>query len=299
MTETYYRWLQALGFIGVAEKALESANTDVRLAEARLEAEMALASEIMRLKARRAEVRGNLVTARTGARRLQAALERLLARPLSADEIANPVPGGWSPPPNAQTENPESLMKQALAKRPEMATVRALIRAARQRVLSARGGLLPRLGTSAQYEWDSEDFGETADSWMVGVQATWTLFQGGMTLSKIGEARMRLREIESRGEQVALDIALEVHQATLAVQEAAEKIQVAHEQSSWAQKALEEVRQLYRNQMVTVDALLQAEVSRNQAEVAYTAALFDGKIAQALLRKSLGDFADWMEAKND
>jgi outer membrane protein len=119
-----------------------------------------------------------------------------------------------------------------------------------------------------------------------------------MTLSKIREARAHLQEIESRGEQVALDIALEVHQATLALQEAAEKIQVARERMKWAQKALEEVRQLYRNQVVAVDSLLQSEVSWNQAEVSYTSALFDGKIAQALLRKSLGDFATWMEARN-
>ena len=58
---------------------------------------------------------------------------------------------------------------------------------------------------------------------MVGVNATWSLFEGGLTLSKIREAKSRLQEIQARGEQVALDIALEVQQATLAVQEAAER----------------------------------------------------------------------------
>ena len=54
------------------------------------------------------------------------------------------------------------------------------------------------------------------------------------------------------------------------------------------------MRNLYRNQVVLVDALLQAEVAWNQAEVSYTSALFEGKIAQALLRQSLGEFAQWM-----
>ncbi len=102
--------------------------------------------------------------------------------------------------------------------------------------------------------------------------------------------------MEAHGKQVALDIALEVHQAALAVQEAAEKIHVAAERKQWSQQALEEVRRQYQSQVVTVDALLQAEVAWNQAEVGYTAALFEGKIAQALLRQSLGDFAEGLGA---
>ena len=36
-------------------------------------------------------------------------------------------------------------------------------------------------------------------SWLVGIEATWSLFEGGATLSKIREARVRLKEIEAQG----------------------------------------------------------------------------------------------------
>jgi outer membrane protein len=301
VTETYYQWLEALNFIGVADRALESARTDERLGEARVKAEVALPSELLRLKARTAEMHGNLVTSRTGARRLQAGLERLLARPIRAEEIPSP---SLSVPPSGTEDVGEradslALVNRALERRPEIASIESLIQAARARVRAAQGRLLPDLGASAQYQWNSEEFGEGVNSWMAGIRLTWPLFEGGITLARIREARFRLKEIEARGEQVALDIALEVHQATLAVQEAAEKIRVADERKKYAQSALGEVRHLYREQMVTVDSLLQAEVSWNQATVSYTAALFEGKIAQALLRKSLGDFADWMDGRND
>lgn len=292
VTETYYQWLQALGFIQVAEMAMEAAKTDQQLGEARFRAEMALSSEVLRLKARTAEAESNLVTARTGARRLQAGLERLIARPINPAEIPDPNLSHATHPENAAPADTDALVEHALDRRPEMAAIRSIIEAARKRVRAAQGGLLPRIGTSVQYQWDSEDLSNSAESWMVGVNATWSLFEGGLTLSKIREAKSRLQEIQARGEQVALDIALEVQQATLAVQEAAEKIRVAEERRKWAQQALEEVRHLYRNQVVTVDSLLQAEVAWNQAEVAHTAALFEGKITQALLRQSLGDFAD-------
>jgi len=296
VSETYYRWLQALGFIAVAEKALESAQTDERLGEARQQAQMALPSEVARLKARRAEMQGNLVNAKTSSRRLQAGLERLMARPIGAAEIPEPGLTAAAGEASQGIENTTTLVQQALDKRPEMAAVRALIVAARERVRASRGGLLPHVGTNASYQLDSERLDGAAESWLVAVQATWALFEGGLTTAKINEAQARLKEMEAHGKQVALDIALEVHQAALAVQEAAEKIHVAAERKQWSEQALKEVRRQYQDQVVTVDALLQAEVAWNQAEVGYTAALFEGKIAQALLRQSLGDFAEGIGA---
>ena len=302
VSENYYRWLNGLGFIGVAERTLEAAQTDERLGEARIRAETALPSELLRLKVRTSEAHDHLVTARTGARKFQAALERLLARPIRPEEIPEPAQA-VSPPPFLEKapEDTDSLVKKALDKRPEMAAVRSLIQSAGDRVKSARGGLLPKIGANVWYQSDSEDYSKSVESWMVGLQAAWPIFEGGATLSRIREAQNRLKETEAQGKQVALDIALEVNQAALAVQEAAEKMKVAEERKQWAEKALQEVRNLYRNQVVTVDSLLQAEVAWNQAEVSYTAALFEIKISQVLLEQSLGDFADGIltEAHNE
>ncbi|MFZ0930177.1 MAG: TolC family protein [Syntrophobacteraceae bacterium] len=302
VSETYYRWLNGLCFIGVAERALDAAETDERLGEARIRAEMALPSEMLRLKVRTSEARDHLVAARTGARKLQAGLERFLARSINPEEIPDPALVVSSPSIfDKDPEDTNSLVKKALDNRPEMAAVRSLIQSAGARVESARGGLLPKVAASAWYQGDSEDLSKSAESWMVGIQATWPIFDGGATFSKIREARNHLEEIEARGKQVALDIALEVNQAALAVQEATEKVKVAEERKQWAEKALEEVRNLYRNQVVGVDSLLQAEVAWNQAEVSYTAALFEVRISQALLKQSLGDFAEGilMEARNE
>jgi outer membrane protein len=299
VTEVYYQWLQALAFTGVAEQALGSAQTDERLGEARVRAETALPSEVLRLRARRAEAHGNLVTAQTNARKLQAGLERLIGRPIQPAEVPDPGIIVAAVQVADLQKDSGQMVEVALDKRPEMAAVRSLIEAARERVRSSQGGLLPRLGTNAQYALDSQNLGTFADSWFVAVQATWPLFEGGLSISRIQEARSRLREIEARGEQIALDIALEVSQATMAVREAAEKIQVAEERKRWAEKALSEVRQIYSKQAATVDSLLQAEVAWNQAEVSYTAALYEGKIAQGFLRRALGDFADGMAVNSE
>lgn len=297
VTETYYRWLSSLDFIDVAERALEVARTNEQMGESRLRGGISLPSELMRLKAARAEAHGNLVSAQTGARRFQAALERLIVRPIQHHEIPEK-----SPPvqfPSAEQLNTQELVEKAMKKRPEMSAVRALIQSARMRVRSAQGTLFPKLGTQALYQWDTEDFSDVPGSWMVSILATWPLFEGGARLSQIREARAGLEEMEAHGRQVALDIALDVHQAVLAVQESAEKIKVADEQRKYARMALKEVQDQYRNEVVTVDALLQAEVSWNRAETSYTTAIFGGKISQALLKQALGQFARWMETENE
>lgn len=291
VTEVYYRWLQTLSFIGVAEKAHESAMTDERIGAARLKVEAALPSDLARLKARTAEMEGNLVSARTGARKVQAAMERLLTRPVRDAEVPDPTFEQASLGDLGAMGARDGLVKKALDQRPELAAVRSLVEAARNRVRSAQGGVLPRLATSGQYQWDTREWGEVPNSWLIAVQATWPLFEGGITMARIKEARARLAEMESKGRQIELDIALEVQQAALSVEEAAEKIRVAEERRKWASKALEEVRHQYDRGAVGVDGLLQSEVAWNQAEVGAMAARFDGMIAQASLRMTLGEFS--------
>jgi outer membrane protein len=295
VAQTYYQWLQALSFIGVAEKSLESARMDERLGQSRVEAEVALTSEVLRLKTATAEAEGRRVTARTSAHRLQAALERLLARRIGPAEL----PDANTAPQAADTEvfatDPNRLVEQALARRPEMAAAAAMIRAADERVQAAKGQSLPRVSLHGFYGLNSEDVHSGANSWMAGIAATWPLFEGGVTAARIREARANLLQMRRRGEQVALDIALEVQQSALAVQEAAEKVRIAARQRDFARRSLEEVRRQYENQTVTVDALLHAEVAWNHAEVGYASAVFEARITQTQLRRALGDFATWME----
>lgn len=296
VTEAYFRWLQSLAFLDVAERAVVSARTDQDLGEARVRAQVALASELLRLKSRTAEAEGNRVAARSGARRLQAALERLMARPLRQEEIPSfRDVAGETPPGEPKVEGSTELLEKALAQRPELQAARSMILAARERVRAARADLLPKVGARAWFSWDSEELRGGGESWLASLQATWPLFQGGLTLSRIREAASRLREMEAKGEQVALDVALDVHQAAIGVEEARARLEATMTRRDFARRALEEVRSQYAREVVTVDALLQAELEWNRAEVAYTAALFDQRIAHAALRQALGEFARWTE----
>jgi outer membrane protein len=295
--QTYYQWMQAMSFIEVAQGALESARTDEKLGQARLDAQVALKSELYQLQTAMAEAEGKLVSARISASRLRAAMERLLARHIGESETPKAATTPDESDLKALDLNPDRLVEQSLQRRPEIAAAGAMIRAADERVQVARGDQIPKVSAHAWYAIDSEQMDASEDSWMAGIAATWPLFEGGASSSRIRQARADLWDAKQRGRQIALDIALEVQQSGLAVQEAAEKIRIAMRQREYARQGLEEIRKQYENQTATVDALLHAEVAQNRAQVGYAAALFDGRIAQAQLRRALGEFANGMETQ--
>jgi outer membrane protein TolC len=172
VSETYLKWLQALGFIGVAQRALDSAEVSEQMGVARVRAQTALPSEIARLKANTAEAQSDLICAKTGARRLQAAIERLIARSLNPDETPRPEIELQRPGREPPAGTPKELVDRALQSRAETASAAALIDAARERVRASRSGLLPKISSNAFHEWNGEGFGNMLDSWFAGIHAT-------------------------------------------------------------------------------------------------------------------------------
>jgi outer membrane protein len=289
VSQVYYQWLQARTFIAVAQQALNSARTNEQLAQVRVETQVALESDLLRLKAARAEAEGQLLSAESSASKLQAALERLLVRHIGAQEVPptdlNPDQPGKAP------ADPNAVVAQALAQRPEIEAVAAMIAAAANQVQAAKGVFLPTVLVQGQLEWDSEDLHDAESSWLVGVSAVWPLFEGGATHAKLRQARANLREMQARGKQMALDIALDVYQAALAAKEAQQRVEIARRQLDFTRQSHQDVRTQYQNQTATVEALLQSEVAWQRAEAGYAAAVYEARVAQAMLRRALGQFA--------
>jgi outer membrane protein len=290
VSQVYYQWVQARTFIGVAQQALNSAGTNEQLAQVRVANQVSLESDLLRLKAARVEAEGQLLCAQSSAGKLQAALERLLVRHIAPAEVP---PTDLNPDqPEIAPADPNALVAEALAQRPEVEAAAAMITAATDQVNAAKGAFLPSVIVHGQLEWDSEDLHGAKDSWLAGVSVPWPLFEGGATHAKLRQARANLREMQARGKQVALDIALDVYQAALSAREAQQRVQIARQQLDFARQSHQDVQMQYQNQTATVEGLLQSEVAWQRAEAGYAAAAYDARVAQAMLRRALGQFVD-------
>jgi outer membrane protein len=290
VSQVYYQWLQARTFIAVAQQALNSARTNEQLAQVRVANQVSLESDLLRLKAARAEAEGQLLSAQSSASKLQAALERLLVRHIAPQEIPAMDLSPDQPP--IASPDPNALVAEALAQRPEIEGAAALIAAAADRVKVARGAFLPSVVVHGQLQWDREDLHDAQDSWLLGVSVPWPLFEGGATHAKLRQARADLRAMQARGKQVALDIALDAYQAALSARETQQRVEIARQQLDFARQSHQDVQTQFQNQTATVEGLLQSEVAWQRAEAGYAAAAYDARVAQAMLRRALGQFAD-------
>ncbi len=289
VSQVYYQWLQARTFIAVAQQALNSARTNEQLAQVRVDNQVSLESDLLRLKAARAEAEGQLLSAQSSASKLQAALERLLVRHIGAEEV--PATDLNPDQPETAPADPNALVAQALEQRPEIEAAAAMITAAADQVQAAKGTFLPSVLVHGQLQWDSQDLRDAQNSWLVGVSAAWPLFEGGATQAKLRQARAALREMQARGKQMALDIALDVYQAALGAKEAQQRVEIARRQLDFTRQSHQDMRTQFQNQTAAVEGLLQSEVAWQRAEAGYAAATYDAKVAQAVLRRALGQFA--------
>jgi outer membrane protein len=289
VSQVYYQWLQSRTFISVARQALNSAQTNEQLAQARVANQVSLESDLLRLKAARVEAEGQLLSAESAASKLQAALERLLVRHIGPEEV--PALNLNPDPPQSAAPDPNALVAEALAQRPEIEAAAAMITAAADQVKAAQGAFLPSVLVHGQFQWDSEDLHDAQNSWLVGVSVPWPLFEGGATRARLRQARAGLREMQARGKQVALDVALDVYQAALSSREAQQRVEIARQQLEFARQSHQDVQTQFQNETATVEGLLQSEVAWQRAEAGYAAAAYDAKVAQAMLRRALGQFA--------
>lgn len=121
-------------------------------------------------------------------------------------------------PPNRPTANEaalEQLWANALERRPEVARIDELQRAAEQQVRIARHQQWPTLslGLDAGTQGEEYRFGDGHNFGTASLVFNWRVFDGGGDSARIRQARAARRQLVLREEEIAQQIRLEVQQA--------------------------------------------------------------------------------------
>ncbi|MGH8189050.1 MAG: TolC family protein [Steroidobacteraceae bacterium] len=131
-------------------------------------------------------------------------------------ELLSPIDA--SSPPNSPSANEaalEELWANALQRRPEVARVDELQRAAEQQVRIARHQKWPTLsfGLDAGTQGEEYRFGDGYNFGTASLVISWRLFDGGGDSARVRQARATQRQLVLRQEEIAQQIRLEVQQA--------------------------------------------------------------------------------------
>jgi outer membrane protein len=166
--------------------------------------------------------------------------------------------------------------------------------AADARVAAARSDRRPLIALASGYDYarpnphifPRKDVWQ--DSWDIGMNMTWTLWNGGRTTAQVAEARALADAARERVAELDTQIALEVRQHTLDLESARAQLEPAEAAIRSAVEARRVVQERFTAGVATTTDLLDAQVDELQAGLERTRALAGIRLAEARLARALG-----------
>jgi outer membrane protein len=272
---------ESVSVVGESVTRIEGQLGDVR---ARFDAGFLPPNDVLTVDARVSQQRTLLIQAinqRDGAR---AELARLMGVPVDASFEVDAVLASGGPAP----AEPASVRadREALALR---------VDAAESRIEAARAEARPSIALVGGYDYarpnprifPRKDAWE--DSWDVGVNLTFTLWNGGRTAAQVAEARHQAEAARERLAEADTQIALEIRQRQLDLGSARSQVETAAAAVRSATEARRVVAERFSAGVATSTDLLDAQVDQLEAELNRTRALANVKLAEARLARALGN----------
>src|SRR4030095_10028957 len=214
--EAYTNTLFSQRLIRVQEQAQERSELNLRSAKGFFEVGTRPKSDVARAEVDVANARVDLIRARNAERVARAALNTAIASPVDTLTQVQDILFYQK----IELDS-KQLQAQALAQRPEYKQVRLRVAQTEAQRRRANRDFLPDVTGTGTYGGIRNDLNEV---WEVGVALTWTLFDGGNMIAQVREKRALVESARAQVKVTELNIAQEVEQTYLVVNEAQERI---------------------------------------------------------------------------
>jgi outer membrane protein len=274
----------------VLARALENIGAHVRDLRARLDQGLIPPNELLSAEAQQSRQRMLAIEAGNAREIADADLRRLLG--VRADEPVAPA-ARLEIAPSAGAA-PDALVEEARGSRPERRGLEDRASAARARIEAASAAFWPQLSVNGGYDYARPNprilplTPFWRDSWDVGVNVSWSLFDGGRTKADRAEAVATARAAEARVGDFDRQLEFEVRQRRLESASSRAAVDAAADGVRAAAEALRVVNERFRVGVATSTEVLDAETALLQAELDRTRALASARLADARLARAVG-----------
>jgi len=181
----------------------------------------------------------------------------------------------------------KDVLNTAYSNRPNLRSVIAKREATEKSIDLAKKGYYPTLSGNAGYGYSGTDF-PIGSGWNAGATLSFPLFTGLSTKYQVDEARANLEILKANEDSIRQAIRLDVQQAYLNVQDAAEQISVAEMTVNQAKENYELASGRYRTGVGSPIEVADATITLNNTRANLNTALYNYKTAQAALEKAIG-----------
>jgi outer membrane protein TolC len=273
----------ARAYVEVAKQGEVAAQAYVKTIDHLVKQGVVVKSDLLTAQIFLENVRIQLQQAQNAADSALEQLHLLLGMPLS-----EPLDIGPRVEPSVVTGQVSELREQALASHPGINAMRAQLAAADGNIQVAKSGRYPQVGVMLRQDWNDKNLGFGANSYTLGAQMSWNVFDAGVTNAAVNRATASKLELASRLQEAESGVAYQVGDAMRKADEAQKRLAVHELSVTQAQEALSLVEKRYQNGVTTLVELLAARTQLDKARADQVAAQYDLAVQRAAVRLAVG-----------
>jgi outer membrane protein len=291
----YWSLATARDRVGVLERALARADASLGDARARVDAGLSPPNDVLSAQAQRARQNVQLIRARNDASLAEAQLARLIgAQPDAAIVCATPVTEPTAAAATLVTTSVADLTTAATSARPERRALVARQQSLRAAASAAFAAARPQVAALAGVEPSRPNrrFVPPVDrwntSWDLGVNVTWSLWDGGRAKADRAAASAQADAVGARVREFDEGVALDARQRLLDVDATNAALIASGEAIAAATEARRVLGERFRAGVATSTELLDGDVALLEAELEHTQLQAALRIAEARLIRTAG-----------
>lgn len=285
----YFDVLKSEMLLEIQKEALKRANEQLKIAETRYELGAASYSDVLKAKVLHGDVKLALISSENTVKLAKASLNSWMGQDVNAsiDVEENLTKPDFD-------YSYEDALTDAMRDNPSLKKANFDLNSAMAQLGMARSGFFPSLSLSGSYSWSNPELDEIKNilereySWRLSASISLNIFDNFQKNYNFSWAKANRNSARENFYQTKRDVALELKQAYLNVEEAQQKINLTQEKVESAEEDLELVQEKYNLGSASILELLDAEVSFKQAESDQVEALYDYNLAVAQFEKAMG-----------
>jgi outer membrane protein TolC len=285
----YFNILKAEKLLGVASQSLEQLQAHRNVAQNFFDVGLIPRNDLLQSEVQVANGEQSLIRAENSVALTKAKFNTILRRnindPVRVEDILAYRP-----------YNPgiEDCIKAAMENRPEIKSQTLKVDQAKSLVKLARSDFFPTVSAVGHYERGGDTPGvagtpfKDSENWYVMGVANWTFWEWGKTKYRVDASRSRENLSIDLLNNTRDQVALEVKNAYLVMQESEKQVMVAKKAIEQAQENFRINEERYREQVATSTDVLDAQTLLTRAKSDYANALSEYNISHVRLERAMG-----------
>ncbi|MBN8775788.1 TolC family protein [Thiomonas arsenitoxydans] len=274
----------ARAFKGVAGKALEAAQSQVKTVDSLFKQGVVIKSDLLSAQVRQEDVKLQQDQAADMEAQAMDALHVVLGVPLNqpitlGPEVMVTMPEG----------DPNAWVGQAMERNPKIQALQHQIAAAGGKIEVARADRYPQVGAMARFDTNDPNLGFESRSYTVGAQLNWTIFDGGVTRNAVDQAVAQRMELQAKLQSEQNQLGMQVQDSYRKAVDAANQVKTRELAVKQSEEAARIVSKRYADGVGTLVEVQGAQAQLDKARADLIMAKQQVNLQRAALRLAIGD----------